>query len=682
FLVNKSHNKTSYELFNGRSPAIGFLKPFGCHVMILNTLDNLGKFEEKGDEDYFIGYSMSSKAFRVINKRTKRVEENFHVEFLENKTIKKGSGPNWLFDINSLTKSMNYVPVDAGTISTNLSGSRNPNPTASTSNPPADQMEILTVETPIHTVSSPVPTAYSTDSQEPSSDARLISKRVANQVETPSLDNILSLTNRFEDILGVTTNLDESNGVEADISNMETAITATYSDSDYGGASQDRKSTTRGSQFLAASCCGQILWIQNQLLDYGRTRIAQSSVLPTVAEELASSLRDVSQGEACPTDSGFIADQDRATIDKSSTLPHDSAPRVTSYVADKGSMQQTIPELTALCTSLQRQLSELTAKFQAQERRSMDEGEAATKRISDDSEEIATVLTSMDAATVLASGVVDVPTGSEFIPTAKCQQQDFKILNVSKVFDDMSKDESVWSNTTYSVQVLEDRESVAAKHSGDDAPIKGRSINEGEAVAERISNESDEIARVWTSMDAATVLAGGIDVPTGSGFIPTAGPPSTDISTGSEVAPTASPIVTASLIEETERLKRKGLNLEQEHVKKQKSSEEAPEIEKSTKEIPEEKMKEMMQLVPVEDIYVQALQVKHLIIDWKGRIVGNKMHKAFPLLIRKFPLPEGTSHCLKMNATIRRIEMPLLEVCTAVEEKKKKLPVKDRWQLH
>nr|GEV76067.1 hypothetical protein [Tanacetum cinerariifolium] len=123
-LVNKSHNKTPYELFNGRSPAIGFLKPFGCHVMILNTLDNLRKFEEKWDEGYFIGYSMSSKAFRVFNKRTRRVEENLHVEFLENKAIEKGAGPNWLFDIDSLTKSMNYVPVDAGTISTNLSGSK------------------------------------------------------------------------------------------------------------------------------------------------------------------------------------------------------------------------------------------------------------------------------------------------------------------------------------------------------------------------------------------------------------------------------------------------------------------------------------------------------------------------------------------------------------------------------
>nr|GEW04717.1 putative ribonuclease H-like domain-containing protein [Tanacetum cinerariifolium] len=188
-----------------------------------------------------------------------------------------------------------------------------------------------------------------------------------------------------------------------------------------------------------------------------RTRIAQFSVLLTVSDEPASPLRDVSQGqgEAFPTDSGFIADQDRATIDKSSTLPHDSAPLVTFPVADKGSMQQTIPELMALCTSLQRQLSELTAKFHAQEveinrlkervkmledregvaatrsgddapikKRSMDEGEAATERISDDLEEMVTVLTSMDAATVLASRVVDVSTGSGSIPTASTPAED------------------------------------------------------------------------------------------------------------------------------------------------------------------------------------------------------------------------------------------------------------------
>nr|GFB44959.1 hypothetical protein [Tanacetum cinerariifolium] len=71
---------------------------------------------------------------------------------------------------------------------------------------------------------------------------------------------------------------------------------------------------------------------------------------------------------------------------------------------------------------------------------------------------------------------------------------------------------------------------------------------------------------------------------------------------------------------EAERLKKKGLNLEHGYVKKQKTLEEAPEIEKSTEEIPEEKIKETMQLVPVEDVYVQALQVKHPIIDWKVKL--------------------------------------------------------------
>nr|GFC55892.1 hypothetical protein [Tanacetum cinerariifolium] len=98
-----------------------------------------------------------------------------------------------------------------------------------------------------------------------------------------------------------------------------------------------------------------------------RARIAQSSALPTVADEPVSLVRDVIKGEACPTDSGFIVDQDRETIAKFSTLPHDSAPMVTSPAADEGSMQHNISELMALCTSLQRQYSELLAKFQAQE---------------------------------------------------------------------------------------------------------------------------------------------------------------------------------------------------------------------------------------------------------------------------------------------------------------------------
>ncbi|GJX39491.1 ribonuclease H-like domain-containing protein [Tanacetum coccineum] len=72
-LVVKPHNKTPYELFRGLKPVLNFMRPFGCHVTILNTLDNLGKFDGKSDEGFFIGYSLSSKAFKEYNTRTRRV---------------------------------------------------------------------------------------------------------------------------------------------------------------------------------------------------------------------------------------------------------------------------------------------------------------------------------------------------------------------------------------------------------------------------------------------------------------------------------------------------------------------------------------------------------------------------------------------------------------------------------
>ncbi|GJY13383.1 putative ribonuclease H-like domain-containing protein [Tanacetum coccineum] len=100
----------------GFKPALSFMRPFGCHVTILNTLDHLGKFDGKSDEGFFVGYSLSSKAFRIYNNRTRKVEESLHIGFLENKPMREGNGPKWLFDIDSLTQSINYVPVAVGTI--------------------------------------------------------------------------------------------------------------------------------------------------------------------------------------------------------------------------------------------------------------------------------------------------------------------------------------------------------------------------------------------------------------------------------------------------------------------------------------------------------------------------------------------------------------------------------------
>nr|GEX01336.1 uncharacterized mitochondrial protein AtMg00810-like [Tanacetum cinerariifolium] len=82
-LVTKPQNKTPYELLTG-------------------------KFKEKSDEGFLVGYFLNSKAFRVYNLETKRVEENLHINFLENKPNVTGKGPTWLFDLDYFTNSMNY----------------------------------------------------------------------------------------------------------------------------------------------------------------------------------------------------------------------------------------------------------------------------------------------------------------------------------------------------------------------------------------------------------------------------------------------------------------------------------------------------------------------------------------------------------------------------------------------
>nr|GFA13265.1 hypothetical protein [Tanacetum cinerariifolium] len=95
------------------------------------------------------------------------------------------------------------------------------------------------------------------------------------------------------------------------------------------------------------------------------------------------------------------------------------------------------------------------------------------------------------------------------------------------------------------------REGVDAERSGDDAPIKGRNLDEGEAVAKRVSDDTKEMATVLTSMDAATVLASGV------ADVPTASPPAAEVPTGSDVVPTAGLIfATATVV--TPYIRRKG----------------------------------------------------------------------------------------------------------------------------
>nr|GEX24487.1 putative ribonuclease H-like domain-containing protein [Tanacetum cinerariifolium] len=1042
-------------------------------------------------------------------------------------------------------------------------GNGNPNPTASKSNPPADQMETLTVETPIPTINSPIPTAYSTDSQEPSSDARLMSKRVANQVETPSLDNILSLTNRFEDILKVTTNSNESNGVAAHISNMETAITTSptptlrihkdhpksqiigpmdtpiqtrnkskeveeqkpkkisdalqdpnwveamqefevlmhekfqmnamgelnfffglqvlqkedviflsqdkYVDSDYGGATQDRKSTTRECQFLgrrliswqckkqtivatstteaeyvaaaiaitvslvtnSSNTSSSLLFHPNNLVimarlafcDYhnmvvilekyeqntdfhqivdfvGASHIRHN--LKLTDEEGLSSLPDTELFENLTLMGYNISPNQKFNFQKGQfshqwkffihTIMQCLRPKSTGF-NEFSSNIATALELTDFCTSLQRQQFELVSKFIAQaleitrlkarvkfleDRQGeginlsrddapikgmrLDAEEVATERVSSDTKEIrlnegeVAAERVVPTASAVAPANVSISTGSGVVPTAsttistatpifatattvtpytrrkgkekmvethtpkkkkrlqeeidiqdkeiakihaeeelqqmiegqqrktktKKQKRDFYMAVVRnnlgwKVKDfkgmsfeedeakfktgweqikggvsKISKGEAAWLKRkgirseqekknyplrkalalvmicyklqveNYSqmatdlvrkiqqiagtpslqvtkfplpkelptaredschcqkkkeatarkitllsmsrrncqskvavtliadepasplrdvsqgeacptdssfiadqdranivktstlphdsaprvtspvaaegkitrlkarVKLLEDKEEVAAEGSKDNAPIKGRNFVEGEAATERVSDDTEEMATVLTSMDAATVLASeATEVPTGSGSIPTAGPPATEVLTGSDVVPTASPIFsTATVIdaqvarELEEQLEREdqrmseqiardaevarihveeelqsmidGLDRSNETVAKYQdnyvkihkyhSQQRKPWSKKQKRDyymavirsnlgskvkdfrVPEEKIKEMMQLVPIEEVYIEALQVKHPIIDLKVHTEGQRAY--------------------------------------------------------
>nr|GEU85426.1 putative ribonuclease H-like domain-containing protein [Tanacetum cinerariifolium] len=82
-----------------------------CFENSSNEVNAAGKFQRKVDEGFLVGYSICSKAFRVFNSRNRIVQETLHVNFMENKPNVAGSGPAWLFDIDSLSQIMNYHPV-------------------------------------------------------------------------------------------------------------------------------------------------------------------------------------------------------------------------------------------------------------------------------------------------------------------------------------------------------------------------------------------------------------------------------------------------------------------------------------------------------------------------------------------------------------------------------------------
>src|SRR6266498_2402029 len=75
--------KTAYELLVGRKPNVSYFWVFGCKCYIYKKRQHLGKFQRRCDIGFMVGYSATSKAYRVCNESTGIVEETYDVEFDE-----------------------------------------------------------------------------------------------------------------------------------------------------------------------------------------------------------------------------------------------------------------------------------------------------------------------------------------------------------------------------------------------------------------------------------------------------------------------------------------------------------------------------------------------------------------------------------------------------------------------
>ncbi|MDL1267427.1 transposase, partial [Yersinia pestis] len=90
-LIRPHEDKTPYELWFGRKATVKHFRVFGSKCYIKRLEQNPGKFEERADEGIFLGYSSSSKAYRCLNKRTRKIIESDDVRIDENHEFKNGT---------------------------------------------------------------------------------------------------------------------------------------------------------------------------------------------------------------------------------------------------------------------------------------------------------------------------------------------------------------------------------------------------------------------------------------------------------------------------------------------------------------------------------------------------------------------------------------------------------------
>nr|GEV56783.1 hypothetical protein [Tanacetum cinerariifolium] len=329
---------------------------------------------------------------------------------------------------------------------------------------------------------------------------------------------------------------------------------------------------------------------------------------------------------------------DMATIDKSSTLPHNSTPQEVEINRLKERVKMLEDREGVDATR-----SEDDASIKG---RSMNEGEAATERISDNSEEMATVLTSMDAATVLASGVVDVPTGSGSIPTASTPDEEqvptgsdvvptAKILRADRCpgCKRTRRATGEREDQRRSAQIARDVE-IARIHAEEELQIMIDGLDRNNETVAKYLQEYHQFALELPIERRIELITDLVKYQDNYAKIYKYQIQQRKPMTKKQNRDYYMAVIKNNLgwkVKDFRGMTFKEVEAKFNSVWKQMEDfipmglmEEAERIKR--KEVPEEKVKEMTQLVPIEEVYVEALQVKHPIIDWKVYTKGQRSY--------------------------------------------------------
>nr|GEY10160.1 hypothetical protein [Tanacetum cinerariifolium] len=242
--------------------------------------------------------------------------------------------------------------------------------------------------------------------------------------------------------------------------------------------------------------------------------------------------------------------------------------------------------------------------------RILDEREAAVERVSNDSEEMKTVLTSIDAATVLAGGIADVPTGkSDTLKKQKVQEQ--IDAQVARELEEQLERE----DQKRSEQIARDAE-IARIHVEEELQIMIDGLDRNNETIAKYLQEYHQFALKLPIERRIELISDLVKSNLGWKVKDFRGTTFEEVEAKfNSVWKQIKDFIPMGSKEEAKRIKRKGLSLEQESVKKFKPSEEVTKEAKSPNEVPEKKIKDMMHLVPIEEVYVEALQFKHPIIN-------------------------------------------------------------------